>query len=81
MNASDLAKRLGETVCKVTYKHYKTGELEVANLTLASGYTGIEIVGHDSKSDIIVGYDVFDKAWKSLYMHTITEVIDGKANN
>ncbi len=81
MNAKELAKRLGDTVCKITYKHYKTGEPEVANLTLASGYTGISIVGHDAKSDVVVGYDVYDKEWKSIYMKTITEVVDVKTND
>jgi len=81
MNAKELAERLKEGICKITYTHYKTGEPETATLTLASGYTGISIVGHDAKSDVVVGYDIYGKEWKSIYMKTITEVLDVKTND
>lgn len=71
MKADELGKLLTSGVYRLTYNHYRTGEVETATLTLRPDVCGLKVAHHSPISDVVVGYDVYDKRWKSVYMNTI----------
>lgn len=74
MNAQELGKRLKETVLLIEFTHYRTGAELSVRATLQPEFTGLNVCGHDPKSDIVAVWDLDLNSWNSIYISSITDI-------